>query len=117
MDDPPRDLIGYGARTPRVEWLRGARLALERNPEAAAAIREADCDVVAHGWHWIDYHCVGEAPRMLTVAVHGRLIGRPGRIGGLARFLDPAQGHDGVWICRRRDIARHWIAHCPYGEG
>ncbi len=302
MDDPPRDLIGYGARPPQVEWPQGARLALnlvlnyeegaetcvlngdacsetllsemsglvpragardlnvesnyeygsrvgfwrilrvfeeralpfttyavglalEQNPEAAAAIREADCDVVAHGWRWIDYHCVGEAeerdhidacvatiarltgerplgwytgrpspntrrlvveeggflydcdaynddlpywtrvggkphlvichgldtndsrfaraqgfdlaeqffiymrdafdtlyaeaaeaPRMLIVAVHGRLIGRPGRIGGLARFLDHAQGHDGVWICRRRDIARHWIAHCPYRE-
>ncbi len=57
-----------------------------------------------------------EVPRMLAVAVHGRLIGRPGRIGGLARVVDHGQGHDGVWICRRRDIARHWITHCPYGE-
>ena len=56
-------------------------------------------------------------PKMLTVTVHGRLIGRPGRIGGLARFLDHALGRDRVWICQRRDIARHWIAHCPYEAG
>ena len=200
-------------------------LALEQNPEAAAALREADCDVVAHGWRWIDYQNVDEAaerdhirrcvetiarltgerplgwytgrpgpntrrlvveeggflydsdaynddlpywtlvegrphlvichaldtndsrfsraqgfdlaeqfftymrdsfdtlyaesaetPRMMTIAVHGRLIGRPGRIGGLARFLDHAQGHDGVWICQRHEIARHFMAQCPYAE-
>jgi putative urate catabolism protein len=198
-------------------------LALEQNPEAAAAIAAANCDVVSHAWRWIDYHdmtedeerdhirrCVEtierltgtrpigwytgrpgpntlrlvveeggflydsdaynddppywtevagrphlvichthdnndsrfaraqgfalaeefftyikdafdwlysegtEAPKMMTVAVHCRLIGRPGRIAGLARFLDHVQRHDDVWICQRGEIARHWTAKHPY---
>ncbi len=198
-------------------------LALEQNPRAAAAIAAADCDVVAHGWRWIDYREVAEAterehiarsvatiehltgarplgwytgrpsantrrlvvedggflydsdayndelpywthvggrshliichtldcndsrfsraqgfdlaehfatymtdtfdtlyaegarsPKLLTVAVHGRLIGRPGRIAGLARFLDHVARHDKVWVCKRENVARHWIARHPY---
>jgi putative urate catabolism protein len=199
--------------------------ALQGNPEAAAAIREAHCDVVAHGWRWIDYQFIGEAeerdhirrcvevisdltgerplgwytgrpscntrhlvaeeggfiydcdayndelpywtvvngkphlvichtldcndsrftraqgfnmadeffvylketfdwlyaegaerPRMMTVATHCRLIGRPGRIASLARFLDYVGKRDKVWICQRGEIARHWIAHHPYSS-
>jgi putative urate catabolism protein len=52
-------------------------------------------------------------PRMMSLALHDRLIGRPGRAEGLARFLDYVLGHNGVWICRGIDIARHWIAHHP----
>jgi len=54
------------------------------------------------------------APKMLSVGLHCRLTGRPGRIAALARFLDYVQGHEDVWICRRVDIARHWIATHPY---
>ena len=54
------------------------------------------------------------APKMLSVGLHCRLAGRPGRIAALERFLDYAQGRQGVWICRRVDIARHWHAHHPY---
>jgi len=43
-----------------------------------------------------------------------RLAGRPGRFAGLCRFLDHVQRHDGVWICRRLDIARHWRQLHPY---
>jgi putative urate catabolism protein len=57
-----------------------------------------------------------EVPKMMSVGLHCRLVGRPGRIDGLARFLDYAAGHDDVWITCRRDIARHWIAaHPPEG--
>ena len=56
----------------------------------------------------------GEHPRMMSVGLHLRLIGRPGRARALARFLDHVQGRDRVWLCRRVDIARHWIAHHPY---
>jgi peptidoglycan/xylan/chitin deacetylase (PgdA/CDA1 family) len=56
-------------------------------------------------------------PKMLTVALHGRLIGRPGRMAGLARFLDHVQSHDHVWICRREAIARYWMEKCPYEGG
>ncbi len=48
------------------------------------------------------------APKMMSVGLHCRLAGRPGRAAALARFLDHAAGHDGVWITRRLDIARHW---------
>jgi allantoinase len=54
-----------------------------------------------------------ERPRMMSVGLHMRLIGRPGRFAALQRFLDHVQQHAGVWICRRIDIARHWIAHHP----
>jgi len=197
-------------------------LALERNPRVAEAIAATGCDVVAHGWRWIDYaeideaaerdhikRCVdtiqrmtgrrplgwytgrpslntrrlvveeggflydgdayaddipywvtvgkrqhlivphsfdhndsrmarnqdlntaamlfeylkdafdtlyaeGEtAPKMMTFSTHCRLIGRPGRIAGLTRFIDYVQKHDRVWICRRDEIARHWRRQFP----
>ena len=53
------------------------------------------------------------AAKMLSIGLHCRLIGRPGKIAGLQRFLDYAQGHDGVWFPRRLDIARHWAATHP----
>ncbi len=51
-----------------------------------------------------------EAPKMLSVGLHCRLVGRPGRIAALARFIDHIQSFRGVWIPRRIDIARHWHA-------
>jgi putative urate catabolism protein len=54
------------------------------------------------------------APKMMSVGLHMRLAGRPGRAAGLARFLDHVLKHEGVWICRRVDIARHWMATYPY---
>ena len=51
-------------------------------------------------------------PKMMSVGLHCRLVGRPGRFAALARFLDHVQQQEGVWICRRIDIARHWrFAH------
>ena len=58
-----------------------------------------------------------ERPRMMSVGLHMRLIGRPGRFAALQRFLDHVQQHADVWICRRIDIARHWIAHHPPPAG
>ncbi|TMQ19093.1 MAG: allantoinase [Candidatus Rokuibacteriota bacterium] len=171
-------------------------MALERHPEAAAAIVEAGHEVVSHGWRWIDYQFVEEKverahirravevltrvtgsrplgwytgrlgpntrrtphlvvpytldnndmrfalpgglatgdewlayvrdafdvlyaegadhPKMMSVGLHMRLMGRPGRAAALARFLDHVERHRGVWICRRIDIARHWIATHPH---
>jgi putative urate catabolism protein len=54
------------------------------------------------------------APKMMSVGLHCRLVGRPGRIAALGRFLDYVQKHDRVWICRRIDIARHWHAEHPW---
>jgi len=53
------------------------------------------------------------APKMLSVGLHCRLIGRPGRFASLARFLAYAQSHSNVWFARRVDIARHWRAAHP----
>jgi len=49
-----------------------------------------------------------EGGRMLSVGLHCRLVGRPGRAAALGRFLDYVQGHKDVWVTRRIDIARHW---------
>jgi peptidoglycan/xylan/chitin deacetylase (PgdA/CDA1 family) len=55
----------------------------------------------------------GEAgsPKMLSIGLHCRLAGRPGRTAALARFLDYAASRPGVWFARRIDIARHWHEH------
>jgi putative urate catabolism protein len=54
-----------------------------------------------------------ESPKMMSVGMHCRLLGRPGRFRALQHFLDHVQRHDRVWVCRRVDIARHWIANHP----
>lgn len=54
-----------------------------------------------------------EAPKMLSIGLHCRLIGRPGRFRALQRFLDHIEAHDRVWVTRRVDIARHWAQHHP----
>lgn len=54
-----------------------------------------------------------EAPKMLSIGLHCRLIGRPGRFRALQRFLDHIEAHDRVWVTRRVDIARHWAEHHP----
>jgi allantoinase len=54
------------------------------------------------------------APKMLSVGLHCRLVGRPARIGALERFLDHVLQHPHIWVCRRVDIARHWLATHPF---
>jgi OHCU decarboxylase len=51
------------------------------------------------------------APKMMSVGLHCRLVGRPGRAAALARFLDYVASHEDVWVAKRIDIARHWIRH------
>lgn len=52
-------------------------------------------------------------PKMMSVGLHCRLAGKPGRSAALARFLDYVQHHDRVWLCRRVEIAQHWHTHHP----
>ncbi len=208
-------------KIPVTVWAVG--MALERCPEAAAAMVEADWEVASHGWRWYDYRYVGEAverehmrlaidvierlcgckprgwymgrlspnthrlvaenpdflyssdtyaddlpywdtrqsrpllmipytfdnndqrflttqgfnsgeqfftylkdgfdllyaegadcPRMMSIGLHCRVVGRPGRAQALARFMDYVQSHEGVWLCRREEIAKHWRANFPY---
>jgi len=54
-------------------------------------------------------------PRMMSIGLHGRIIGRSGRIGALARLLEHIQRHEGVWLCNRAAIAQHWITHHAKG--
>jgi len=53
------------------------------------------------------------APKMMSVGLHGRVVGRPGRMVALRRFLEHLMAHDSVWVARRIDIARHWLAAHP----
>ncbi|HNR61021.1 MAG TPA: allantoinase PuuE [Thauera sp.] len=55
-----------------------------------------------------------ERPAMMSIGMHCRLLGRPGRFRALQRFLDHIEKHDRVWVCRRVDIARHWIERHPW---
>jgi putative urate catabolism protein len=55
----------------------------------------------------------GQRPKMMSVGLHGRICGHPARGMALARFLDYVQGHDAVWICRREEIASHWVREHP----
>lgn len=76
--------------------------------------------------HWLDYAIAtfdqlyeegGSAPRMMSVGLHLRIIGRPGRIGALERFIQHVNSHAGVWCASRLDIARHFAAHVPAPSG
>lgn len=58
-----------------------------------------------------------ETPKMMSVGLHCRITGRPGRFLALERFLRYALSHDFVWCCRRQDIARHWYQNHPPSEG
>ena len=52
-------------------------------------------------------------PRMMSVGMHPRVIGHPGRVAGLMRFLDHVKGRKDVWIAGRQAIARHWAEQLP----
>jgi allantoinase len=56
-----------------------------------------------------------DRPKMMSIGMHCRLLGRPGRFRALQRFLDHIEKHDRVWVTRRIDIARHWRQRHPYG--
>lgn len=54
-----------------------------------------------------------EGGRMMSIGLHGRIVGRPGRAKALAQFVDYVRGHGDAWIARRIDIARHWLTTHP----
>ena len=58
-----------------------------------------------------------DQPRMMSIGLHCRLVGRPGRAAALARFLDYVRGHEKVWVATRLAIAQHWMAEHPYRKG
>jgi peptidoglycan/xylan/chitin deacetylase (PgdA/CDA1 family) len=78
-------------------WLGGFALA----SQFAEYLRDTFDVLYAEGAH---------RPRMMSVGIHARILGRPGRIRALTRFLEHVSSHEGVWIARRDEIARHWLA-------
>jgi peptidoglycan/xylan/chitin deacetylase (PgdA/CDA1 family) len=72
---------------------------------------------VRDAFDWLYQRGAEGQPRMMSIGLHNRLIGRPGRIGALARLLDHIQRHDAVWLCNRTAIAQHWIAAHPAASG
>ena len=54
-----------------------------------------------------------QSPKMMSIGLQMRLTGHPGRAKALIRFIEHIRARDHVWICRREDIARHWISHFP----
>ncbi|MCG6942062.1 MAG: polysaccharide deacetylase family protein [Thiohalocapsa sp.] len=53
------------------------------------------------------------SPKLMSIGLHARISGHPARAGAVARFLDYVQAREQVWICRREEIARHWLATHP----
>jgi len=95
----PHVVLPYAFDTNDMQFLNTNRFA-----------RAADfADYVLDAFDWL--HREGErAPKMMSVGLHLRMIGRPGRIGALDRILAAMRAKGGAWIARREDIARHWLA-------
>ena len=70
----------------------------------------ADYSIAAFDWLWAEG---ADAPRMLSIGLHTRIIGRPARIGGLVTLIRHMKQRGLAWFATREDIARHWLAHCP----
>ena len=54
------------------------------------------------------------APKMMSIGLHCRIVGRPGRFAALQRFVDYVQSHADVWVCTREQVANHWLATHPF---
>lgn len=59
--------------------------------------------------------CKGE-PKMMTVGLHSRIIGKPARLKALREVIEYIQGHEGVWFATREEIARHWLKTHPFDK-
>ena len=102
VDGAPHVVLPYAFDTNDMQFQHTQRFA------TGAAFAAYVCD--AYDWLWRE----GERmPRMLSIGLHLRMIGRPGRIGALERILEHLRQRGGAWIATREQIARHWIAHAP----
>ena len=81
--------------------------------EAEAEIKEVASEAGSAFQHLYQEGKEGR-PKMMTVGLHCRLAGRPGRVGAVQRFIEHVRAHEGVWLARRIDIARHWHENHPY---
>jgi allantoinase len=97
----PHLVVPYGLANNDAKFARGA---MATASDLFEYLRDAFDLLYAEG---------ATAPKMMSVGLHTRIIGHPGRAAGLLRFLDHVQLHPQVWVCRRADIARHWHASHP----
>jgi peptidoglycan/xylan/chitin deacetylase (PgdA/CDA1 family) len=97
----PHLVVPYGLANNDAKFSRGAMATAD---DFFVYLRDAFDMLYAEG---------ATAPKMMSVGLHTRLIGHPGRAAGLQRFLDHVARHNNTWICRRGDIARHWQATHP----
>jgi peptidoglycan/xylan/chitin deacetylase (PgdA/CDA1 family) len=56
------------------------------------------------------------APKMMSIGLHCRIVGRPGRAAALAKFLDYVAQHKDVWVCTRQEISQHWHSKFPFSK-
>ena len=85
-----------------------------QRPDSSFARARDFSDYVIDGFDWLWEE--GETtPKMMTIGLHTRIIGRPARIAGLDRVLAHIRDRGGAWIARRDEIARHWLA--THGAG
>lgn len=131
----PRDLVGYGRNPPHAAWPDRARIALqfvlnhEEGGENAVPHGDAGSEQFLSEMFNTPSFYLGDSfdalyaegdpnglnqPKMMRVGMHCRLLGRPGRIVALQRFLDHVEKHQYAWVCRRVDIAQHWQKTHPY---
>ncbi|CAB3934648.1 allantoinase PuuE [Achromobacter insolitus] len=101
----PHLLVPYGLANNDAKFIRGG---MATGQDLFEYLRDAFDMLYEEG---------AAAPKMMSVGLHLRLVGQPGRAAGLARFLDHVSAHDDVWVCRRADIARHWHANHPAAQG
>ena len=102
VDDKPHLVVPYSLTNNDVKFMRGYL----GTAEDYFAFHKDAFDML--------YHEGATTPKMMSVGIHMRITGHPGRAAGLARFLDYVAGFDDVWVCRRDDIAKHWITTHPY---
>ncbi|GAB3482830.1 allantoinase PuuE [Marinomonas epiphytica] len=103
VDDKPQLMIPYTLDTNDMRF--AALQGFNTGEHFFQYLKDAFDTLYAEGAH---------SPKMLSIGLHCRLIGRPARIAGLKRFLQYVRQHEDVWCCRRIDIARHWREHFPY---
>lgn len=97
----PHLVVPYGLVCNDAQFMRGG---IATGDDFFALLRDTFDQLYLEG---------GTRPKMMSVGLHMRIAGHPARAVGLARFLDHVARHEGVWICRRADIARHWHANHP----
>jgi peptidoglycan/xylan/chitin deacetylase (PgdA/CDA1 family) len=101
VDEKPHLIVPYSLATNDTKFVRGG---MSTAAHFFTFLNDSVEVLLAEGERW---------PKMLSVGLHPRIMGHPGRIKALSRLLDIVADNDHIWLARRADIARHWITHHP----